>query len=262
MNEHMTLDDPAVTRALFHPRQEDYGYVPQGMPTETGCRGATVCGYLHVCSSSDTLLLFFHGNGEVAADYDPLASLYTGNGVSLWVVDYRGYGRSTGTPSFSHMLADAEALLDDVPRLERNLGRAFKRIMVKGRSLGSAPAIHLASQHSNALAGLILDSAYADGWALVQRLGGPKIAREEMPAFQDNIDKIRHCRLPTLLIHGTADRIIPLADAQALLRASGSERKRLAAIEGAGHNNLLWVGFEAYDEALRQFLTGRMKNEE
>jgi len=152
------------------------------------------------------------------------------------------------------MLADAEAILDDVPRLERNTGGEFKHIIVMGRSLGSASAIHLASKHANSLAGLILDSAYADGLALIHRLGGPKVVRQDIPAFQDNIDKIRHCTLPTLLIHGAVDRIIPLADAQALFRASGSVQKQLTTIAGAGHNNLLWVGFEEYNKALGQFI--------
>ena len=84
----MTLDDISVTRCLFHPRRDDPGYCPQGIATQTQCDGAVVGGYLHDHVSSDTLLMFFHGNGETAADYDGLASLYMACGVSFWVVDY------------------------------------------------------------------------------------------------------------------------------------------------------------------------------
>jgi len=154
----MLLDEKSVTQYLFHPRGEDKGYSPQGIPTQTQCDGAVVCGYLHENRTSDTLLLFFHGNGEIAADYDSLVRLFTNCGVSYWVMDYRGYGRSTGAPSFSHMIQDAEKVLHDIPRLAKTLGREFRHTIVMGRSLGSASAIHLAATHADVLNGLILDS--------------------------------------------------------------------------------------------------------
>ena len=249
----MILDDESVTRAVVHPRPEQYGYSPTGVPTTTPSDGAEIAGYLHKCQSSDTLLIFFHGNGETAADYDSFISIYTDSGVSCWIIDYRGYGRSTGTPSFSAMFTDAEAILADVPRLGAAINREFGQVIVMGRSLGSASAIHLASTHSSALAGLVLDSAYADGLALIARLGGPSISRNEGPSFEDNIDKIRRCQLPTLIIHGTDDRIIPIADAKALLKDCPSKSKRMLEVRGAGHNDLLLVGFSEYCRELEDY---------
>jgi len=81
-----------VSRVVFHPRAEEDDYSPQGRPTQTQCDGAVVCGYLHEAHKSDGLLLFFHGNGEIAADYDFLSGIYAACGLSFWVVDYRGYG--------------------------------------------------------------------------------------------------------------------------------------------------------------------------
>jgi pimeloyl-ACP methyl ester carboxylesterase len=250
----MRLDDELITRCMFHPRPESRDYSPIGVPTLTQCNGEAVAGYLHESQESDALLIFFHGNGETAADYDPLAALFTSCGVSYWIVDYRGYGRSTGKPSFTSMIEDAEAILADVPRIGAAVQREFGPIIVMGRSIGSASAIHLASSRSAALAGLILDSPYADGLALTARLGGPQIAREEMPGFQDNIDKMHRCELPTLIIHGTDDQIIPLTDAEALAEACASKDIRIIKVHGAGHNNLLAVGYAEYCKELHDFL--------
>jgi pimeloyl-ACP methyl ester carboxylesterase len=241
-----TLDDGAVSRVVFHPRCEPAGYSPVGMPTLTRCRDAQVSGYLHDNPASTTLLLFFHGNGEIAAEYDALASMYTGCGASLWVVDYRGYGRSSGRPSFFAMLEDAEALARDIPWIGGLAEKAFTRVIVMGRSLGSASAIHLASGYPDRVDGLILDSPYASGPDLIRRLGGPRLESEALEGFEDNIDKMASCTVPTLIIHGTHDQIIPVSDATALYGACRSEAKHLVKIEGAGHNSLLQVGYRRY----------------
>ena len=276
----MILDSDTVTQAVFHPRPESPNYVAKGIATMTPTDGAEIAGYLHECQASDALLIFFHGNGEIAADYDSFVSMYLDCGISCWVVDYRGYGHSTGTPSFSAMLRDAEAILTDVPRIGAAINRDFTQIIVMGRSLGSASAIHLAAMGSSSVVGLVLDSAYADGLALIARLDGPNILKENVfvcesfknesdeaqsgphlirykinqHQFEDNIDKIRRCQLPTLIIHGTEDRIISLADAISLFKACPSEDKQLVKVSGAGHNNLFYVGFSDYCRALRNYL--------
>lgn len=250
----MILDSQLVTRVAFHPRSEPFDYAPVGVPTLTPVDGAAIAGYLHECQTTDTLLLFFHGNGETAADYDAIAPMYLDCGVSFWIVDYRGYGRSTGTPSFSCMLKDAEAIFADIPRIGAAIGRDFKQIIVMGRSLGSASAIHLASIYTSSLQGLILDSPYADGLALIARLGGPKLHRQDFPGLKDNIDKMCECNLPTLLVHGTKDYIIPITDAEALFEACPSQDKHLLKIKDAGHNTLILVGFAEYCRAVKDYI--------
>jgi pimeloyl-ACP methyl ester carboxylesterase len=250
----MLLDDEEVLRYLFHPSPEPYRFSPQGKPTLTQSNGAEIGGYFHECPGSDVLLIFFHGNGEIAADYDALASVYTDCGVSYWCVDYRGYGRSTGVPTFSEMLCDAEAILADVPHLEASCHREFERTMVMGRSVGSASAIHLASKYSTSLEGLVLDSPYADVGALIDRLGGPRVSLDDAPGFEDNLDKMRRCTLPTLIIHGADDQIIPVADAEALFEASPNTEKQMLRVEGAGHNNLLILGYPDYCRELKELV--------
>jgi pimeloyl-ACP methyl ester carboxylesterase len=252
--EMTSLDDSVVSAVVFHPRSEPPGYRAQGTLTRTACPGAEVCGYLHSNKSSDTLLLFFHGNGEIAADYDALAGIYTNCGVSLWVVDYRGYGQSTGSPAYSHIYEDAQALFKDIPKLGESLDTHFRRVLVMGRSLGSASAIHLAATYPNEMHGLVLDSPFADAFALIHRVGGPLLSRGDHPEFTDNIDLIPRCIVPTLFIHGTDDMIIPISDSELLYDACGSKIKRMVRIKGAGHNDLLFRGFEQYCTELREHI--------
>ncbi|MEM8611012.1 MAG: alpha/beta fold hydrolase [Cyanobacteria bacterium P01_H01_bin.105] len=276
----MILDSDPVTQAVFYPRPEPPNYVSKGIATLTSSEGVEIAGYLHESKASHVLLILFHGNGELAADYDAIVSMYLDCGISCWVVDYRGYGRSTGTPTFSTMLRDAEAILADVPRIGAAINRNFSQIIVLGRSLGSASAIHLAAMGSSSVKGLVLDSAYADGLALIARLDGPNIQKENIfifesfenkwneeqslpnlirhkikrNQFEDNIDKIKRCQLPTLIIHGTDDSIIPLADAVFLFKACPSKDKQLVKVRGADHNNLFYVGFADYSAALKNYL--------
>ena len=279
----MILDGDTVSRVVFHPRSEPPTYVPQGVATMTPSDGAEIAGYLHVCSTSPTLVIFFHGNGELAANYDQCASIFLNCGVSYWVVDYRGYGRSTGTPSCTAMFKDADAILADISRLGQAVNQSFQRVIVMGRSLGSASAIHLAAMGSPSVVGLVLDSAYADDLALIARLGGPNIQKDALfvyessheassnsqtsavssssvrpridkRPYEDNLDKMHRCQLPTLIIHGTDDTIIPLTDAIALFEACPSDDKQIIPIKGAGHNDLLFVGFSQYCNALRSYL--------
>jgi alpha-beta hydrolase superfamily lysophospholipase len=250
----MKTNDAIISRILFHPRNEYPGHVPEGIRTATLSGSAEIGGYLHLHPTSPDLLLFFHGNGEIAADYDDIASLFTGCGVSFWAVDYRGYGRSTGYPAFSHMFEDAEAIFKDIPRMAKSAGRQFGRIIVMGRSLGSASAIYLASLQPSALSGLILDSPYAHGLKLIGRLGGIRLNKKDIPEFRDNIDLAGAVNVPTLILHGTDDEIIPVSDAMDLYQAFGNPAGRLVEIAGAGHNDLMLVGADRYWTSIKDHI--------
>ena len=138
------LDHPQVLRVLFHPRREGmHTFLPPGVrPVAVEVEpGLTIGGRLYPAGPKAPAILYYHGNGEIAADYDPLAEHYLACGVSLWVVDYRGYGKSTGTPCYSHMFRDADAVIGDVSAIAAKAGKRFDRLAVMGRSLGSAAAI-------------------------------------------------------------------------------------------------------------------------
>ena len=250
------FDTPEISSLLFFPRRCE---ASNGLEKTTVSDDDVTLGGLWLeRPESDNVLLFFHGNGEVAADWSELAGDYASAlDASVWIADYRGYGLSTGEPSYSAMLADAERLFKALKDRAARHGRRFRRCFVFGRSIGSAPAIHLAWRFPELVDALIVDSGFSRVTELVRRFrerrGLPGDAFDAPYGFPDNVNKLRSCAMPTLFLHGTVDRTIPLSEAQENFTASAAEWKRLVEIPGAGHNDLIFrarVG-DLYFGALR-----------
>jgi pimeloyl-ACP methyl ester carboxylesterase len=256
---HPILDNPEILRAIFHPRP-DYplGVVaPAGHPLSIQVEpGVSVGARLYAANAEAPVIVFWHGNGEIAADHDTLAPLYTRMRIALLVVDYRGYGKSTGTPTCSTLLSDARIVFRSARNLLEDQGLTPSRLYVMGRSLGSAAAIDVAAGAEDELAGLILESGFADTFALLARLGIQVRGATEARDGFGQIDKIARVSVPTLVIHGEDDVLIPAHDGEELFRHSGAEDKRLLLIPGAGHNDLILVGQTQYLEAIRAFVWG------
>ena len=166
-------------------------------------------------------------------------------------MDYRGYGRSGGSPTISAMMQDSHVILDFVEAWLKEQGFTGP-LVVMGRSLGSAPALELAAAHAGRLHGLILESAFAYVTPLLELLGVDVAALglKETEGF-GQVDKIRHFSGPTLIIHGEHDNLIRATNAQALFDASPAVDKARLIIAGAGHNDLLLHGLPVYMEAIR-----------
>ena len=196
-------------------------------------------------------LLFFHGNGEIVADYDELAPFFVRQGVNFFPVDYRGYGRSSGEPTVSAMMRDCHAILTFARQWLPEQGHRGP-LMAMGRSLGSASALELAAAYPEAIAALIVESGFAYAGPLLQLLGVDlaAIGFQEKVGFR-NVDKIRAYPGPTLVIHAEHDHIIPFSDGQALYDAAGAADKTLLKIPHANHNDILLQGFGEYMEAVR-----------
>jgi pimeloyl-ACP methyl ester carboxylesterase len=131
------------------------------------------------------------------------------------------------------------------------------KMWVMGRSLGSTSAIHVARHGGESLAGLIVESGFADTVGLLGRVGIP-VERISVPRewTRFNEEEIRQVTLPTLVIHGEWDQIIPVTDGEALFQAARASKKELEVIPGAGHNDLFWVGMAQYMEAIDRFVKG------
>ncbi len=259
MQEEMNDDwfnHPDVLRVVFHPRPEwpavDHGDfealdIPVADEVVVGAR-------FYAAGPDKPTILFFHGNGEIVADYDDLARYYVRMGINFFPVDYRGYGRSTGRPTILNMLEDANTVFE-FAGAHLSKQKVTGPLIVMGRSLGSASALEIAARHPDAVAGLILDSAFADAVALIERLGARIPEPRPADPWLRQTEKIASFPGPTLILHGTEDRIIPVEEAEALFEASGSDEKRLITIPGAGHNNLLSVGFNRYREAMVELIS-------
>ena len=112
------LDNPLLLSILFHPRSDKAGsaFHPQHLRwRDPG--GRRRCTWLSTLRppGSRPVVVYFHGNGEIASDYGTIAPMYHHAGASLLVVDYRGYGWSTGQPRLSTLLSDTEFVCVALP---------------------------------------------------------------------------------------------------------------------------------------------------
>ncbi len=253
------LDQPEVLRVIFHPRPE-YALVP---PT-SGAHSISIKvepqiaigARLFPAGREAPAILYWHGNGEIAADYDGSAPVYTRLGITLLVADYRGYGTSDGTPTCSNLLTDAVAVFDAAGGVFADYDLVPARRYVMGRSLGSAAAIEVAVHAGEELAGLIVESGFADTFGLLARLAVRLEGADEASHGFGNAAKMAGVTIPTLIIHGQNDVLIPPEDGKELYRRSAAEEKELVLIPGAGHNDLMMVGRGQYFQAIRRFVQG------
>jgi pimeloyl-ACP methyl ester carboxylesterase len=252
--DYEALDRPEVLTRLFHPRRElpATGTVPNGydvmIQTE---EGAAIGGRFHAVHPSGANILFFHGNGEIVADYDELGPLFNRMGINFLPVDYRGYGRSTGHPTVSAMMRDCRIIFDFTVDWLKTKGYSGP-LAVMGRSLGSASAIELSSRCKDDIAGLIIESGFAYAGPLLHLLGidTVSIGFEEESGFR-NVDKIAQFNRATLIIHAEYDHIIPFSDGKALYDACSAADKTFLKIPGANHNDIFMRGLESYLTAVK-----------
>lgn len=201
---------------------------------------------------SAPVLLYFHGNASNNGDLVDDTYLFHQLGLSVLLVDYRGYGKSSPIfPSEKRVYEDAEAAWKYLTK-ERQLEP--QNIFVYGHSLGGAIAIDLASKHPE-MAGLITEGTFT---SILEIAKSGKVLRIFpldwiITERFDSITKIKSLETPILIIHGTEDRTIPVEMAAELF-VIAPEPKQLFVIPEAGHNNLAEVGSQKYISNLQQFI--------
>ena len=249
------LDQPSVLQALFHPRRDNSippsGVYSVALEVEPG---VTVGGRLYPTTAENPAILYFHGNGEIAADYDYFAEAYKHLGITLLVIDYRGYGISNGTPTASNLLKDAVTVFNTVGGILHSHGLYPKQLYVMGRSLGSTAAIEVALHAKEGLAGLIIESGFAETFPLLAHLGVVIPGADEERDGVGNARKISQIATRTLIIHGQQDMLIPVKQALILHRCCAASEKQLALISNAGHNDLMIIGRAQYFDAIQMFV--------
>ncbi|MCP5419322.1 MAG: alpha/beta fold hydrolase [Gammaproteobacteria bacterium] len=250
-----SLDDPLVNSFIFFPRPDPGTPPPNGsedldIPVAAG---VTVAARYHPAELWAPTILYFHGNGEIVADYDPVAPYYRKAGASFVCVDYRGYGRSSGYPSVKSLIEDAHRVLDAV---RAHLARRQHRgpLVIMGRSLGSAPAIELAATHGAEIDGLILESGFANTPDLLEHLGMPAEHLKDSMLGEDNEDKMLRVTVPLLVLHAEYDEIVPSWHGRVNYERAASTNKQLVMIPDADHNTIMMVGGPDYWHAIGDFL--------
>ena len=257
MQDYSAIDIPPILNTIFYPRKA-YRPCPQNAfdlmtPVD---EGVEVAARFYTKGVNQPVILYFHGNGEVIYDYDDIAPLYNNLGINLILADYRGYGASGGTPSFTDVCKDAKTLLKSVKN--ELAGRGYLGgLWVMGRSLGSVSALELAARHPDQIKGLIIESGFANVLNVMRQWG--VIPKElSLPQFdRGRLDMIKSITVPTLLLHGDQDEIVPYREAVDMLENLGSLDKKLITIPHAGHNDIMYVGMQQYFRAVADFCSVR-----
>jgi fermentation-respiration switch protein FrsA (DUF1100 family) len=195
---------------------------------------------------ADTLLLYFHGNAGHIGHRIPELQRLADMRLNVLGVGYRGYGKSTGRPSEAGIYTDGEAALSHAQKL----GFGPERIVLLGRSLGSTVAVEIA--RGRPLQAVILVTPFSSGEAMGRLMGLGPLARLAGDAF-DNLAKIKELRTSLLIVHGTADEVVPFAMGQDLY-AAALEPKRFIAVLNGMHNNLEITTAGPYWNAIQAFI--------
>jgi fermentation-respiration switch protein FrsA (DUF1100 family) len=194
------------------------------------------------------VLLWCHGNaGNVIHRLENLAELYR-LGLSVFIFDYRGYGRSAGKPSEEGLYHDALAAYG---YLVGTRGVRPERLILFGRSLGASVAGEVASRKP--AAGLVLESPFPSIAAMARtHYAGLPMHWLLSGRFPLN-ERLPRISMPVLVIHGDRDDIVPIALGREVF-AAAREPKSFYVIEGANHNDTYQIGGRAYFQRLRRFI--------
>ena len=185
--DYTPFDIPEISMMAFYP-QRVWAPPPDGAEDVMvpAAPGVDLSARFYKHDASAPTILFFHGNGEVAYMYDDIAPHYHRAGANFFAVDFRGYGGSGGSPSFSTMIADANTSFEFVTGYLREAGFTGP-LFVKGRSLGTHAAIEAAARHGEELRGLIIES----GSAAMDRMAGRYGLDPESPAIKETLPAAR-----------------------------------------------------------------------
>lgn len=225
---------------IFHPSMASGRRPAESMSIPSPDGGAIGAVHLPNPKARHTVW-FFYGNAESLGDVEPLLHEFHRRGFAVFAIDYPGYGLSTGAPSEKSIYAATRAA---AVHLRDGLGVPLASVIAVGRSLGGGPAVELAA--TERLAGLVLQSTFLSAFRVVTRW--PVLPFDRFR----NLAKLPRVSCPVLVIHGTADEVIPLAHGKTL-HARARPPKSSLWVERAGHNNLLEVAGEPYWTALREF---------
>ncbi|MCM6778360.1 alpha/beta hydrolase [Nocardia sp. CDC159] len=216
-------------RILLTPREYGLDYEDLYFTAADGIR---INGWFVRAPKPVAHILFAHGNAGNIGDRSVVLALLAAAGLDVLIFDYRGYGRSAGRPSERGAYLDARAAraaLLDRPGVDP------ERVLYLGKSLGGGVMIELATAHPPA--GLILMSTFT-GLRDAARAVYPFLPKPFVPNAFPSLRRIRSVHVPTLIMHGDNDELLPVRMGERLYEAAPGP-KELKIYPGGGHNDLV-----------------------
>jgi fermentation-respiration switch protein FrsA (DUF1100 family) len=192
-------------------------------------------------------LLFFHGNAGNISHRIESISLFNKLGLSILIIDYRGYGRSEGTPSEFGIYRDAEAAWRYLTEVR---GVPVETILLFGRSLGGAVAAYLAAKYTTL--GVVLESTFTSIPDLAAELYPMFPVRWLAQIFYNTSSHIAAIQSPIMIIHSRNDEIIPFSHGLQLFNHA-NERRRFLELTGS-HNYGFMQNIEIYMKSWDGFI--------
>jgi uncharacterized protein len=194
-------------------------------------------------------ILFFHGNAQTVFEWALIREELEPTECGLFLIDYPGYGKSTGSPSEASLYAAGQACYD---WLTQTAGVPAQQVIIFGKSLGGGVSTRVAAD--NPARGLVLESTFTSIPSVAGRLlpmlptnAAFKSERYESAKRIDRID------MPVLVIHGISDDLIPFSEGKALFEAA-REPKEFYEVPGAGHNDVSMRGGREYIRRLNMWI--------
>ncbi len=200
--------------------------------------------------SSDTninsTLVYFHGNAGNIGDRLDKIGIFARLGLNVFIIDYRGYGKSQGRPSEEGAYKDALAAYDYLLRRD---DIDPKKIIGYGGSLGGAIAIDLATKRP--VAALIVDSSFSSAADMSKRIF-PFLPTAILSTKMDSLSKVKNITAPKLFIHSREDTVVPFVFGEKLYQAAAAPKEFLE-IKG-GHNDSHLFDQDNFEGGIRSFL--------
>lgn len=212
----------------------------------TASDGVKIHGWYLTHPDAKVSLLYFHGNAGHIGDRRSFIEDLRDLPANVFALDYRGYGRSEGSPNEEGVYRDARAAYD---WLAAKVPPAT--IVLLGKSLGGGPACEIAA--TRPVGGLIVQSAFTSAKDMAGRVMPLFPARWFMRTNYDNLSKVRGIACPKLFIHARGDDIIPFPHAERLYEAAAAPKEK-AWFDRGGHNELIDANAKEYLDLLRRFL--------
>jgi fermentation-respiration switch protein FrsA (DUF1100 family) len=193
------------------------------------------------------VILHFHGNaGNISHRLD-LVQPFVRKGLSVFLFDYRGFGRSEGRPSEQGLYRDGMAAFDS---LVQKRGIPPDNIVLHGHSIGAAVAVEVALEKK--VRALVLESAFTSTRDMAKTMPLFLLLYPFLPANYNNLEKVSHLLVPKLIIHGEEDEVVPFSMGQKLFEAA-ADPKFFYPVEKAGHNDVFLIGGERYFDVFAEF---------